>query len=167
MKEQLLNELKNTEEQLLKTLSSFNQDEFNVVPFEGSWTAGQVIQHIILSASATKVLRGPVKNSNREADEHVAKLQSIFLDFSTKMDSPDFILPENKHYELNELRNSFKNIAAELRDIIQTTDLSKICLGAPPVLGELTRLELIRFIHFHTQRHTRQLQNIKSIIDSH
>lgn len=166
MRQELLKELTNTKDELLKVLSSFNDNQFDTVSFEGSWTAGQVMQHILLSASSVKVLRGPVKKSNREPDEHVAKLQSIFLDFSTKFKSPEFIVPENKHYDLKELQASFENITAELKEIIQTADLSEICLNAPPILGELTRLELIRFISFHTQRHTQQLKNIKRILDN-
>jgi hypothetical protein len=166
MRQEILNELINTEDELLKVLSSFNQDQFNIVPFEGSWTAGQVMQHILLSASSVKVLRGPVKKSDREPDEHIAKLKSIFLDFGTKFKSPEFIVPEDKHYDLKDLQTSFENITAQLKEIIQTADLSEICLNSPPVLGELTRLELIRFISFHTQRHAKQLKNIKRILDN-
>ncbi len=36
---------------MIKTLSLFTEEEINTIPFEGSWTPGQVAQHIILSDS--------------------------------------------------------------------------------------------------------------------
>lgn len=164
MREKVLEEFEKIENELIAAISNFNQDQFNVVPFEGSWTAGQVAQHILLSSSSGKVLRGRVKKTTRSPDEHISKLQSIFLDFNSKMNSPEFIIPEERNYDKVLLLAALKMTWSEIKEIIRTSDLSETCLDAPPELGELTRLELIRFISFHTQRHTHQLKNIHSHI---
>ena len=42
MKNDLSAEITNTKNELLKTLELFDQGNINTVPFEGSWTGGQV-----------------------------------------------------------------------------------------------------------------------------
>ena len=46
MKETPIQEFEETTFDLGKVLSSFSQEEFNKIPFEGSWTAGQVAEHL-------------------------------------------------------------------------------------------------------------------------
>ena len=80
MEQELLKELDDTEIEFSGAISSFNDDEFNIVPFEGSWTAGQVAKHVLLSASSLRVLYGPVKKTiaatrNRESDRFHHELQ--------------------------------------------------------------------------------------------
>ena len=41
-KKELLSSFDDTTAKLLHALSLFNEEELNTVPFEGSWTAGQV-----------------------------------------------------------------------------------------------------------------------------
>ncbi|GAA6768031.1 hypothetical protein AAFH68_39830 [Flavobacterium sp. CGRL1] len=40
-----------TYKKLNDTLSKFSESELNLIPYQGSWTAGQVVQHIILACS--------------------------------------------------------------------------------------------------------------------
>ena len=76
----------NTAKDLLETISSFNEKEFNEIPFEGSWSAAQVADHVRKSLKETiNALHGEVKPSEREPDEHVEKLRSIFLNFDIKI----------------------------------------------------------------------------------
>ncbi|HXI00964.1 MAG TPA: DinB family protein [Sphingobacteriaceae bacterium] len=166
MREEVLNEFEKIEKELMQILSSFTDTQFNTVPFEGSWTAARVAQHLLLASSSALILRGPVKKTDRAPDAGIKKLKSIFLDFTTQLKSPGFIIPEDKIYDKNSLLTALEETAAELTEIIKTTDLTEICMNAPPELGEMTRLELIRFISFHTQRHTHQLKNIyKQVTD--
>ena len=90
------------------------------MPFEGSWTAGQVAQHILLSSSSVEVLRGPVKKTKRAPDEGIENLRSIFLDFDTKLESPEFIMPQNKVYDKEELLRLL-SVAAVL-DVFETVN---------------------------------------------
>lgn len=54
MRDELKIEIKSTFGQLYQTLSLFTQSEINAIPFEGSWTSGQVARHIIKSTSGLK-----------------------------------------------------------------------------------------------------------------
>ena len=90
--------------ELLNTFSGIGEEKINTVPFEGSWTPGQLAQHIVLSAGGfVNLLNGPVKETERSPEANVGMLRSLFLNFDTKMKSPDFIVPEQKNYDKQKL----------------------------------------------------------------
>ena len=85
---------------LLQTISSFPEEKFNTVPFYGSWTAAQVSDHILKSASGIqKMLSTNTKPTTRQPHEKIEAIKSMFLDFNTKMKSHEFVLPENTPIE--------------------------------------------------------------------
>ena len=161
-----LQEVNETIEKLLNEISAFEDKQLNVIPFEGSWTAGQVAQHLILSGSGfVRLINGPVENTERPPGQLIEKIKGIFLDFDNKMKSPNSIVPQAIPYKKDELLSAVKDIQSGANSAIDTLDLSKTCTRLKlPSLGSLTRLEALWFINYHTQRHIRQLQNIRERI---
>jgi len=140
-------------------VAALSQEEINTVPFTGSWTAAQVTEHLCKSDNAMiQTLNGPVQPTTREPDKMVDKLRTIFLDFSTKLPSPEFIIPAEGTHDKDDLLSFFKAGREQIGKAIKTLDLTATC--HQPIFGEPTRLELIAFIIFHTQRHTNQVKHI-------
>ncbi|HKH62220.1 MAG TPA: DinB family protein [Flavitalea sp.] len=162
MEQQLQKEVSNALADLVQTLTLIDEKEINIVPFEGSWTAGQLAQHIIMSNSGfDELMNGPVKDTERKSDELIEGIRTSFLDFSHKMQSPDFVLPLKIDYNKHELLQSLSKIKEQLDKTLKGLDLTKTCTGFEiPVLGYLTRLEAAHFVLSHTKRHTHQLKNI-------
>jgi hypothetical protein len=154
--------------ELINTLSLFSNDELNVVPFEGSWTPGQVVQHVIMSVSGfAALLTGPVEDTTRQPDMYVENLRAAFLNFDIKMQSPDFILPPAIDYNKKELLHTLEELRTELNQFNQSLDMTKTCMGFElPVMGYLTRTEAATFILVHIQRHIHQLKNIYQKINN-
>lgn len=147
---------------LIQAVSSFDEQQLNETPFAGSWTAGQVAQHLILANTGfIEVMQGPVKDADREPDQQVGQIRADFLNFETKMKSPDFILPLPIDYSKQRQLGTLENIKSSLMNLIETMELDKICLTFElPGYGFLTRFEAIYFVNYHSQRHTYQLNNI-------
>lgn len=144
----------------LQLIAAFPQERINTVPFEGSWTGAQVARHL-LKGSPADLLYSNVAPTERQPDLLVEPLRKAFLDFSVKFKSPEVLEPEQMEYDKEELLSALENTATRIRKSIQTLDLSATCLDFEmPQTGYLTRLEWICFYTVHTQRHTRQLQNI-------
>lgn len=159
---QIAKDFDQTAHDLLKTISSFNENIFNKVPFEGSWTAAQVADHVAKSlAGAAKTLYGDVKPTQRKPDEQVERLRSIFLNFEIKMQSPEFILPAIIPLEKAAVYQRLKEVTGTISKATKTLDLSFTSTIPFPKSGELTRYEWVSFSIFHTQRHIRQLKKIK------
>ncbi|WP_379090055.1 DinB family protein [Pedobacter sp. UC225_65] len=165
-KEIILKDFRDTFSALINSIAAFDDESFNTVPFENSWTAGQVGQHLILANTGfAAVLNAKVKDTDRKIDELVARLQADFLNFDIKMQSPDFIHPEKKDYNKADQLAKMKEIEEVTIKEIAVLDLSKTCLAFElPGYGFLTRLEAIYFVIYHTQRHTQQLNRIHNAI---
>ncbi|MEO6523104.1 MAG: DinB family protein [Mucilaginibacter sp.] len=157
-----LTEADQTFTSLLQVLSTISQQNINKIPFAGSWTAGQDVQHIILSAGGSvQLLNGPIKDTDRDFEENVAKLRAMFLNFDTKFQSPESIRPEEKDYDKQELIDTLQKIKADYLNAIQTLDPTKTCVMFEfPGSGHITRAEAIAFTNTHTIRHLQQLKNI-------
>jgi hypothetical protein len=160
--DRLLAYFNETFSELENSISLFDYQSFNQVPFEDSWTPGQVVQHLKLAnGNFVHVLKGEVGTTERPIDEKVSVLKEIFLNFTTKLKSPDFIRPEITDYDKDQLLSAIKTIKQDIAKVIPGLDLSKTCLSFElPMIGHLTRLEAIYFVTFHTERHVNQLKNI-------
>jgi hypothetical protein len=140
-------------------VSSLDENKINVVPYKDSWTAGQLIRHVTKSTNGmTKAMSKESKPATRNPGEKIPELKKAFLDLSNKMKSPDFIVPEEGPYEkqaaIGELNKSFE----QFKESTNKVNLNDIVKGLP--LGEITKLEILHFVLYHTQRHLHQMKKI-------
>lgn len=151
-----------TFKKLNEVFSKFSENEINQIPFQGSWTPGQVVQHIILACSGfPQLFSGNTEKTTRKPDEKIKDIEGLFLNFSIKMDSPIFLIPAKKEYSKNELSLELLKIESELLDCAEKYDLTLTCLDFEvPGFEKFTMYEWIDFALVHTQRHTHQLNTI-------
>ena len=164
---EIIDDLNETTQDLLQTISLFDQTQFNQVPYEESWTAGQVAEHIFKSESGIPiVLNGNNKQTSRPPDQNIEQIKNSFLDFTSKMKSPDFILPTEDKKSREGLFENLKNNRAKIINIANSIDLSKTYYMFPfPGIGEMTGLEWLTFVICHSKRHIRQMKNIHGVLN--
>ncbi|KAF2329866.1 DinB family protein [Flavobacterium daemonense] len=162
MKTAVKKNITETFKKLNEILDSFSDEELNQVPYQGSWTGGQTAQHIVMACSGyPKLFAGKTQKTIRKYDDNIAPLDALFLDFSTKMNAPDFLRPEQKNYSKSELKNELQRVESELLDGAENYDLTLTCLDFQvPGFENFTIFEWIHFALVHTQRHTYQLNSI-------
>ena len=156
---ELLSEISSAVTGLTTLMATVDEHKVNTVPYDGSWTAPQLLNHVTKSINGmAKAMQADSVPANRNPAERVEELRKIFLDFSQKFQSPAFIVPDDDIYEqsltidqLNEAFEGFKKSAT-------TANLEELIEGLP--LGPITKLETIYFTLFHTQRHLHQLKKI-------
>src|SRR4051794_144000 len=155
----LLKSIDETVAQLLELMGSLDEDKVNVVPYAGSWTAAQLFRHVIKSTRGmTKAMEMPGKPADRDPDARIPELKNAFLDFSSKLQSPEFIVPEPGPYEKKAIMNDLKTSFENFKKLVVATDLSGLIEGLP--LGPITKLEVLHFVLFHTTRHLHQMKKI-------
>lgn len=155
-------ELDKAMKETISLISSANESNINKVPFKDSWTAAQTARHLIKAGSGmVEMFNTEAPKANRVADEKAAELKDILLNFDLKMDSPDFIVPEDKQYTKEELIIETDKIREETIEVLKTAQLDEIpeTEDDNPLKG-YTKLELLHFAVYHTQRHNRQIRNI-------
>jgi hypothetical protein len=159
-------EILETRQDLMDCIYSFTGNSIDKVPFKDSWTAGQVLEHID-KAIGPDLLYGNTQKTNRQPDEKVQQVKAVFLDFNSKMKSPDFILPTEEKHDPQVLLSRLAGKLDALFTASETLDMNDECLDFEvPGFGKFTRLEWIWFYLAHTQRHIQQLKNIaKEVVD--
>jgi DinB family protein len=162
----LLSEITKTNADLFVLIDSFDENELNQVPFENSWTAGQVANHLKKSDSFIHyLLTAPTRETQRPADQNVGQLRDVFLNFDKKLDAPDMIAPDTRNFTREEALGSLKDIRSKILEDAANTDLTLTTTVKSP-LGAATLLEMLHFHLFHTQRHIHQLEKIRAVTAS-
>lgn len=162
MSEQLKKDIKNTNEELIKTISLFTDEQFNKIPIERSWTGGQVADHLVISdTGTTSLLSDKTSATERDPEKNIEVLKKIMLDFSSKMKNPEFNTPSNGTHDKEKLIAQFKSNEEKQLEAIDNMDLTESCVSFPlPNMGVMTRIEWLYFNIYHKQRHIHQLKNI-------
>ena len=162
MEKELANEIEHTADELLRVIDRFAQSAFNTAPFEGSWTPGQVVEHVALYASGIlRTVEGSTGPTERDPGQMVAPIREMFLNFNTKMQSPDFILPSDGPKDKSAMMQALKESFTGMARVARSEDLLVTCLGfSMPTVGHMTRLEWLSFVVVHTQRHIWQLKKM-------
>ncbi len=145
--------------ELTDLMAAVNEDKVNTIPYEGSWTAPQLLRHVTKSINGmTKALHMEAKPAERNQGKRIEELKKVFLDFSIKLTQPEFIVPEEMIYKkqvsIEELNKSF-NLFKESAESAKLYELVK-CL----LFGPITKLEITHFVLYHTQRHLHQMKKI-------
>lgn len=159
IQQELTTALTNIYNDYITTLENFGDKQINEIPFEGSWTPGEVTDHIIKATSG--IPDKYTEPANRSYDEKVGLIESVFLNFEVKFKSPDFVVPGSgpfdKASQINVLNRTLENHLEKINNV----DLTSLCLKFElPTIGTMTRYEWYRFINAHMIRHHRQLKNM-------
>lgn len=144
---------------LLRLAEPLNPDEFNTIPFEDSWTVAQLLTHVTKSNNGiVQGLDMPGHASQRNPTKRISELKKIFLNFEQKLQSPDFIVPAPGVYNQDQTIAAIKKSNHRMAEKRTQVNLSEVINFA--ALGEMSKLELLYFVLYHTQRHLHQLKNI-------
>ncbi len=158
-KEELFLSIDDAVAHLSRLAASLNEKDINQIPYQDSWTAGQLLRHVTKSTNGmAKAMLTESTPAERDSSEKVHELRKTFLNFSLKMQSPEFIVPENEIYQqknsIDELNSSFK----KLKDNNSVQDMNDLVEGLP--FGPTTKIELLHFVLYHTERHLHQMRKI-------
>lgn len=158
-KTDLIEQIDEVVSEMTEVMTSLDESEINLVPYKDSWTAGQLIRHIVKSTEGMyKVMTQDGDKPDRDPLARVDELKNIFLNFSSKLQSPDFIIPEEGPYKKLDIIQQLGHNFQELRKSAKDKDLTVIVKGLP--FGDITKSELLHFVLYHTQRHLNQLRKI-------
>jgi hypothetical protein len=166
MSQEIIPQLENALEQTISLLGSLSEEQLNTIPFKGSWTAAQVGRHIYKSLDGTgQMLQSPMPVPERNPLERAPEYKNILLDFDRKMESPDFLIPEETAYDRKQLVASIKEVKEEVLPVAEKASLNEEAplTDGNPLKGS-TKLEILHFLAYHTIRHNRQIEKIREAL---
>jgi hypothetical protein len=158
-KQEVLADIDEAVSQLNNLIAPLDENKINTVPYEGSWTAAQLFEHVSQSINGmAKNMTVKTKPAERDPSEKIEGLKKRFLDFSSKMNSPEFIVPGNGPFKKSTVVDNMNKSLADLKESSNNANLTDLVENLP--FGPTTKWELLHFVLYHTQRHLHQMEKI-------
>ncbi len=151
---------------LLAIASSLDNRELNRIPYNNSWSAGQLLRHVSKSMNAMAMamdMKG--KEAERNPAERIPEMKKIFQDYSHKMKSPAMVVPESGPYEKELIMAKLSRSLHRVQESGRKAVLNEMADNLP--VGPVTKLEVLYFILYHTERHVYQMKKICDALKKH
>ncbi len=161
--------LTDTQKALVKSFEGLSDEQMNFKASDSTWSVDGCVKHI---AIADKTLWGAVEdalskpaNPEKRADIKVTDEQLVgFLENRTqKVKTMDMMKPENSPFKSNEeAMNSINESVKKITDFVDTTtqDMRNHVVTLP--FGTFDAYQVVLIIGSHTNRHTQQIEEVKS-----
>ena len=169
-REAALNSLQATHDAFLKSIAGLSEKQWRFKPAPDRWSVAEVSEHIAVSESTifgliqSKFMTSPAAPEKRAEvagkDETVLKMVP---DRSHKVQAPEFLKPTNRWATEAELTKAFDDSRKATMDYVRTTnDDLRDHFGPHPLLGTLDAYQWILLISAHSERHTKQIEEVKA-----
>lgn len=165
----LTTDLKETKKAFLQSVKNLNQAQLDFKATPESWSVKECAYHLAIAEkniwemakAALKEQANPEKrNEIKVTDDQLLKM---IRDRSHKIKTSEVFEPKNAPYQhLEEALSDFKERRADLIQYVKTTkdDMRNHVTQSP--LGSVDAYQVLLLLSAHTNRHTQQIQEIKS-----
>ena len=167
-KDRALDYLESTKKGVLEATKGLSAAQWNFKPAPDRWSVAEVMEHI---AAAEDLLRGLAEQtmkspavSGRDVAE-IKKTDDTVLaavpDRSHKAQAPEPLRPTNRFGSPQEAQKHFVQTRAETEAFLKNTPELRTHLADSP-LGKLDGYEWVLLIAAHSERHTKQILEVKA-----
>jgi hypothetical protein len=167
-KERALQYLESTKKGVLEATKGLSEAQWNFKPAPDRWSVAQVMEHL---AAAEDMLRGmtqeqmktpvvPVRDQEetKKADEGVL---AMVPDRSHKAQAPEPLQPTNRFGSPSAAQKHFVESRAVTEEYLKNATGLRVHLSDSP-LGKLDGYEWVLLIAAHSERHTKQMLEVKA-----
>jgi hypothetical protein len=160
-------ELTASRQQFLDSVAGLSAAQWNFKPDEKTWSVAECAEHIALSedlifGSVTKIVQTPATPDKTSAvtDDFVLK---AVVDRSHKFQAPEALRPKHTFATPQEIIDHFKQSRERtIAYVLDTQDDLRGHFFDHPVLKTMDAYQWILLLSAHSQRHTAQLNEVKS-----
>ena len=167
-RDKLVDHLKKTEAAFLKAIDGVSDAQWTWKPAPDRWSVAEAAEHITKSEDlflgmAEGTLKTPatpeILAKTKGKEETILK---VIPDRTQKAKAPEPLVPKGSFASRAALIEAFKASRAKLLALAGgTTDLRAHAAAGPP-LGEMDTYQVILFQSAHTERHTKQIDEVKA-----
>ena len=165
-----LQHLQTTHDAFVRSIAGLSEKQWRFKPAPDRWSIAEVAEHITISESALLGMVQKQVMASPAAPEKRAEVQGkdeVILtkvpDRSHKAQAPEFLKPTNRWANREVLTKTFEEERTATEDYVKTTnDDLRDHFGPHPVLGPLDGYQWILLISAHSERHTKQIEEVKA-----
>ena len=166
-KEKALAYLESTKKGVLEAAKGLSEAQWNFKAAPDKWSVAQCMEHI---AAAEDFIRGRVVEEVMKApaapDRDIAKLDAgviaMIPDRSRKAQAPEPLVPTNRFGSAEGSLKHFVESRTTTEDFLKKTPDLRAHAADSPLGSKLDAYEWVLFIAAHSERHTKQILEVKA-----
>lgn len=169
-RELALKSLQATHDAFLKSIAGLSEKQWRFKPAPDRWSVAEVSEHIAVAESSIfgfvqkQIMMSPATPEKRA---EVAGKDEVILsrvpDRSRKAQAPEFLKPTNRWATEADVVKAFEESRKATMDYVRTTnDDLRDHFGPHPLLGPMDAYQWILLISAHSERHTKQIEEVKA-----
>lgn len=166
-KDRALQYLESTKKNVLEATKGLSEAQWNFKPAPDRWSVAQVMEHIaaaedfIRDMTKEKVMTGPAGDAGRDVKKTDEAVLAMVPDRTHKAQAPEALVPSNRFGSPEGAIRHFVESRAATEDFLKNTaGLRDHVMDSP--LGKLDGYEFVLFIAAHSERHTKQINEVKA-----
>ena len=160
--------LETTRKNLVDATKGLSEAQFNFKPSPFKWSVAQVLEHIAASEdllrgiAQNQVMKGPAA-ADRDLKAGDAKVLTMIPDRSFKAEAPQPLRPTNRYNGPDAALKHFLESRTTTEDFLKNTpDLREHTIDSGLLGGKIDAYQFILLIAAHSERHTKQLNEVKA-----
>jgi hypothetical protein len=166
-KDHAMQYLETTKKNVLEATKGLSDAQWNYKPAPDRWSVAQVMEHIaaaedfLLILDKDKVMVAPSGDPGRDVQKIDAAVLLMVPDRTTKLQAPEPLVPTNRFSTPDGSIKHFETSRATTEEFLKTTPgLRDHVMDSP--MGKLDGYEFILLIAAHSERHTKQINEVKA-----
>jgi hypothetical protein len=165
-KEKAMKYLETTKKNIEDATKGLSEAQWNFKPAPDRWSVAEVMEHIAATEDrlqgliVTQVMKAPAA-PDRDIVKVDAMVIAMIPDRSHKAQAPEELKPTNRFGGPDASLKHFEESRAKTEEMLRTPDLRGHAIDSP-IGVKLDAYEWILFIGAHSERHTKQILEVKA-----
>ncbi len=166
-KDRALQYLESTKKNVVEATKGLSEAQWNFKPAPDRWSVAQVMEHIaaaedfLRDVTKDKVMTSPAGESGRDVKKTDEAVLAMVPDRTHKAQAPEPLVPSNRFGSPDGSLKHFAESRSATEDFLKSTaGLRDHVMDSP--LGKLDGYEFVLFIAAHSERHTKQINEVKA-----
>ena len=160
--------LETTKKNIVDATRGLSDAQWNFKPSPFKWSVAQVMEHIAASEDLLRQMaEGQIKQQSppvpdRDLKKTDDRVLEVIPDRSRKFQAPEQLRPRNQFGSPEASLKHFLESRAKTVALLKNTPDLRAHVGDSGLLGKIDAYERILFVAAHSERHTKQLNEVKA-----
>jgi len=159
--------LDSTKQNIVNATRGLSEAQWNFKPSPFKWSVAQVMEHIAVSEDLLRqIAEDQIKKAPAGPDRDLKKADDKVLevvpDRSRKFQAPEQLRPANRFSSPEAALKHFLESRAKTVELLMNTPDLRAHVADSGLLGKVDAYERILFVAAHSERHTKQLLEVKA-----
>src|SRR5229473_1314663 len=166
-KDKALQYLETTRKNVLEATKGLSESQWNFKPAADRWSVAQVMEHIaaaedfIRGMVKEKIMMAPAGDAGRDVKKTDDGVLAMVPDRTNKVQAPEPLVPTNRFGSPEGSIKHFVESRTTTEDFLKTTTGLRDHVTDSP-MGKLDGYEFVLLIAAHSERHTKQINEVKA-----